>query len=108
MIVKKLIKQIVIKKLIKQIKIEDFSFHQWLDKDTFHCYLKLPIELSNLIDNPDLLSNIEVEYWKDENSFHYLKPDDKNWDDGMTVVKEFNCDYLNKLVSEYIKTKESV
>jgi hypothetical protein len=94
--------------LIKQITVSDFNSYQWLDKDTFHCYLKLPIELSQLIDNPAWNSDIEVEYWKDEDSFHYLKPDDENWEDGMTVIKEFNCDYLNQLVSEYINSKESV
>lgn len=96
-------------KLLKKIGEECLTFDDgtW-ETDTFSFYLKLPETLKEyykyLLDNSDgtiddikWIESVFVEYWNDDNSYHYIFTFK---DESVSVTNDFNCDYINKMVLE--------
>ena len=90
---------IIMNEVFKSVTKSDFFDGRWSCKDTYFSHIAMSdklIELfSDLIENDDCY--LMVEYWKDENSFHYLLGFD---DDTVSVNDKMECEYLNDLVLE--------
>ena len=96
-------KKIKFKEVIKQIGGKNFNNCAWSDKETFIGYIKINEELEKLFkelleENPepeDDTENIFFEYWKDDNTFHYMFMFEF---DTVDIGDKIECKYLNNLV----------